>query len=38
LPKVKFRREINDIDGFDSEDIVVEGYDPHPTIAMKMSV
>jgi len=38
FPKVKFRREINDIDGFDSEDIVVEGYDPHPTIPMKMSV
>ncbi|KAG2124685.1 thymidylate synthase/dCMP hydroxymethylase domain-containing protein [Suillus clintonianus] len=38
FPKVKFRREINDIDGFDSEDIVVEGYNPYPTIAMKMSV
>lgn len=38
FPKVKFRREINDIDGFDSEDIVVEGYNPYPTVAMKMSV
>jgi thymidylate synthase len=38
FPKVTFRREINDIDGFDSEDIVVGGYDPYPSIAMKMSV
>ncbi|OJA17977.1 hypothetical protein AZE42_08947 [Rhizopogon vesiculosus] len=38
LPKVKFRREIHDIDGFDSEDIVVEEYDPYLTIPMKMSV
>ncbi|KAG2111411.1 hypothetical protein BD769DRAFT_1494464 [Suillus cothurnatus] len=34
---VKFEKEIDSIDRFDLEDIVVEGYDPHPTIA-KISV
>ncbi|KAG2339144.1 thymidylate synthetase, isoform CRA_b, partial [Suillus weaverae] len=38
FPEVKFRREMNDTDGFDSEDNVVEGYDLHTTITMKMSV
>jgi thymidylate synthase len=31
------KKEIDSIDRFDLEDIVVEGYDPHPTIA-KISV
>jgi len=38
FPKVRFQRSLDDIDQFTSEDIVVEGYNPHPTIAMKMSV
>jgi thymidylate synthase len=38
FPKVKWRRDVEDIDLFESEDIVVEGYMPHPSIAMKMSV
>ena len=38
FPKLKWRREVDDIDSFESEDIVVEGYVPHPSIAMKMSV
>jgi thymidylate synthase len=38
FPKLKWRREVEDIDGFESDDIIVEGYAPHPSIAMKMSV
>lgn len=38
FPKVRWRRDVRDIDDFKAEDIVVEGYEPHPPIAMKMSV
>ena len=38
FPKLKIKREVKSIDNFASEDFVVEGYDPHPSIAMKMSV
>ncbi|KAH7907122.1 thymidylate synthase/dCMP hydroxymethylase domain-containing protein [Hygrophoropsis aurantiaca] len=38
FPKIKWRRKVEDIDNMDSEDIIIEGYDPHPAIAMKMSV
>ncbi|KAF7980586.1 hypothetical protein HWV62_37340 [Athelia sp. TMB] len=38
FPKLKWKREVKDIDEFVSEDVIVEGYAPHPTIAMKMSV
>jgi len=38
FPKLRWRRDVGDIDGFESEDIIVEGYAPHPSIAMKMSV
>ena len=38
FPKLRFAREVADIDDFRSEDFAVEGYDPHPSIAMKMSV
>ncbi|KAH9930406.1 thymidylate synthase [Epithele typhae] len=38
FPKLRWPRAVESIDDFKSEDIVVEGYDPHPTIAMKMSV
>jgi thymidylate synthase len=38
FPKLRWKREVSSIDDFVSEDFVVEGYDPHPTIAMKMSV
>ena len=38
FPKLRWARDVKDIDGFRASDIVVEGYDPHPTIAMKMSV
>ncbi|KAH7881868.1 thymidylate synthase/dCMP hydroxymethylase domain-containing protein [Phlebopus sp. FC_14] len=38
FPKLRFKKDLKDIDAFKPEDIIVEGYDPHPTIAMKMSV
>ena len=38
FPKLRFVRDIKDIDDFIPEDVVVEGYNPHPTISMKMSV
>ncbi|KIJ12894.1 hypothetical protein PAXINDRAFT_82086 [Paxillus involutus ATCC 200175] len=38
FPTLRFTREIDLIDGFEYGDIKVEGYDPHPTIPMKMSV
>lgn len=37
FPKVKLP-DVESIDDFKAEDIVVEGYDPHPGIKMKMSV
>jgi thymidylate synthase len=39
FPKLRWAREgINDIEDFVYTDVVVEGYSPHPPIAMKMSV
>ncbi|KAI0683857.1 thymidylate synthase, partial [Cytidiella melzeri] len=38
FPKLRWKRDVKEIDEFVSEDFIVEGYDPHPTIAMKMSV
>ncbi|KAF9037389.1 thymidylate synthase [Hymenopellis radicata] len=39
FPKLRWAREdISDIEDFVFSDIVVEGYEPHPAIAMKMSV
>ncbi|KZP18631.1 thymidylate synthase [Athelia psychrophila] len=38
FPKIRWKREVKDIDEFESEDVIVEGYAPHPSIAMKMSV
>ncbi|KAF9224540.1 thymidylate synthase [Gyrodon lividus] len=38
FPTLHFTRKIDKIDGFEYGDIKVEGYDPHPTIPMKMSV
>jgi thymidylate synthase len=38
FPKLRWARDIKDIDDFIPEDVIVEGYNPHPTIAMKMSV
>ncbi|KAI0044446.1 thymidylate synthase [Auriscalpium vulgare] len=38
FPKLRWRRDVQDIDDFVYDDFVVEGYNPHPSIAMKMSV
>ncbi|THH03116.1 hypothetical protein EW145_g6517 [Phellinidium pouzarii] len=38
FPKIRWKREIFDLDDFGPEDVIVEGYKPHPPVAMKMSV
>ncbi|KAF9444273.1 thymidylate synthase [Macrolepiota fuliginosa MF-IS2] len=39
FPKLRWARDgIKDIEDFQYSDFVVEGYNPHPSIAMKMSV
>ncbi|VDC03327.1 unnamed protein product [Peniophora sp. CBMAI 1063] len=38
FPTIKFKRDVKDIEDFQYDDFVVEGYNPHPSIAMKMSV
>jgi thymidylate synthase len=38
FPTISFKRDIADIEDFVYEDFEVEGYNPHPSIAMKMSV
>ena len=38
FPTFHFKRTVEDIDGFEADDFIVEGYNPYPTIAMKMSV
>ncbi|KAI0249623.1 thymidylate synthase [Lactifluus subvellereus] len=38
FPTLRWSRDIIDIEDFTYEDFIVEGYDPHPAIAMKMSV
>jgi thymidylate synthase len=39
FPTIRWKREgIQDIEDFEAEDFVVEGYECHPAIPMKMSV
>jgi len=38
LPKLTFVRKVSDIVDFKFEDILLEGYDPYPAIAAKVSV
>lgn len=38
FPKLKFARDVQDIDDFKVEDFQVQGYQPYPKIDMKMSV
>lgn len=38
FPKLMWKRQVEEINQFSSDDFIVEGYDPHPPIAMKMSV
>ena len=38
FPKLRWKRQVKDIDELTMEDFEVVGYDPHSSIAMKMSV
>lgn len=38
FPKLRWRRESFGLDDLEPEDVVVEGYAPHPPVSMKMSV
>lgn len=38
FPTLKIAREVKSIDDFTMDDFVLEGYKPHPKIAMEMSV
>ena len=38
FPKLRWDREIEDIDDFKFDDFIVDGYKPHPKLEMKMSV
>jgi len=38
LPKLKLNPEIKNIEDFKYEDIILEGYNPHPLISAKVSV
>ncbi|KAH9168296.1 thymidylate synthase [Lactarius sanguifluus] len=38
FPTLRWTRDITDIEDFTYDDFVVEGYDAHPSIPMKMSV
>ena len=38
FPTIKWKRDVKDIEEFQYEDFLVDGYNPHPSIAMKMIV
>lgn len=38
FPKIRWKRQLTDVDEFEPEDVIVEGYSPHPPVPMKMSV
>ena len=38
FPKLKFRRNVENIEEFVYEDFEIVGYDPHPTVKMVMAV
>ena len=40
FPKIRWRRDMSsvDLDDVEPEDVIIEGYKPHPAVSMKMSV
>ena len=38
FPTLKIVRKVSNIDDFQANDFEIEGYDPHPKIAMDMAV
>jgi thymidylate synthase len=38
FPKLRFKRQVTDIDDFRFEDFEIVDYDPYPTIKMDMAV
>ena len=38
FPRLAFKRQVTDINDFKYEDFDLQGYDPHPRIAMDMAV
>jgi thymidylate synthase len=38
LPRLKLNPEVRDIFGFRYEDVVIEGYNPHPAIKAAVAV
>ena len=38
FPTMKFARKISDINDFQYEDFILEGYDPHPSIKAAVAV
>lgn len=38
FPTLKINPDVRDIDSFQFSDLTIEGYDPHPKIAMDMAV
>ena len=38
FPKLIIKRKVDNIEDFSFEDFTVEGYEPHPKIAMEMAV
>lgn len=38
FPKLKIKRQVDDIEQFTYDDFEIVGYNPHPTIKMDMAV
>ena len=38
LPQLRFARTVHDIDDFRADDLIIDGYDPHPKIAAPVSI
>jgi thymidylate synthase len=38
FPKLRIKRQVQDIEDFKFEDFEIVGYDPHPAVKMEMAV